>query len=375
MSTEQGLAVVLAFIVVSRRRCSRGRASVRAAIDSMRRRSAIGVVDALVCCWLSSADCRACAERSATTSARADGPVLVLRRAAEPVHLVAGSPASDARARAAASDRACCWHPSRRSCTLRRSGACAPTTTQRRRERSRSRCSRLRLGLVRVAARRLHAAAYVQPCWRVLLILGLLGARDRIRRRESDAASEPSRFLGVSPAVALVVGVCHASLRRDASAGARRLLVARAARRPRPLRSATRASRSPASGRRRSATDKRSIDAHRGPTASCPSLWSTYAGWLEARNGIFHPSFDYIIHALGPDESRGVRRAFRRRGPTLVQTVLPTLHAVRGLAREQRAGPSTTSCSTATRVYVDDAMVALLGAARRRPAPAASARW
>ena len=42
------------------------------------------------------------------------------------------------------------------------------------------------------------------------------------------------------------------------------------------------------------------LDAHRHPDGTPPTLWSTYAGLLEARNGLFHPSFDYIIHALGP---------------------------------------------------------------------------
>ena len=59
------------------------------------------------------------------------------------------------------------------------------------------------------------------------------------------------------------------------------------------------------------------------PDGSPPTLWSTYAGLLEARNGLFHPSFDYIIHALGPANRVGYVEAFRRFQPRLVQTVAP----------------------------------------------------
>jgi hypothetical protein len=55
-----------------------------------------------------------------------------------------------------------------------------------------------------------------------------------------------------------------------------------------------------------------------------PSVWSTYSGWLEARNGIFHPSFDYIIHALGPANRAQYLGRFRQTQPQLVQTVMPT---------------------------------------------------
>jgi hypothetical protein len=66
------------------------------------------------------------------------------------------------------------------------------------------------------------------------------------------------------------------------------------------------------------------INAHRAPNGDPPLLWSTYAGWLEARNGIFQPSFDYIIHALGPANREAYVQAFRRSRPALVQTVRPS---------------------------------------------------
>jgi hypothetical protein len=66
------------------------------------------------------------------------------------------------------------------------------------------------------------------------------------------------------------------------------------------------------------------VDAHRAPQGQPPALWSTYAGWIEARNGIFNPSVDYAIHALGPDGRARYIADFRRTKPALVQTVLPS---------------------------------------------------
>ena len=66
------------------------------------------------------------------------------------------------------------------------------------------------------------------------------------------------------------------------------------------------------------------LDAHRTPTGKPPTLWSTYAGLLEARNGLFQPSFDYIIHALGPANRTKYVSDFTRLEPELVQTVMPT---------------------------------------------------
>ncbi|HEY6219548.1 MAG TPA: hypothetical protein VIV65_05800, partial [Gemmatimonadaceae bacterium] len=72
------------------------------------------------------------------------------------------------------------------------------------------------------------------------------------------------------------------------------------------------------------ASGQRLMDAHRGPDGRPPVLWSTYAGLLEARNGEFQPSTDYIIHVLGPANRQAYLADFRRVRPTLVQTVLPT---------------------------------------------------
>ena len=66
------------------------------------------------------------------------------------------------------------------------------------------------------------------------------------------------------------------------------------------------------------------LDDHRGADGAPPKLWSTYAGLLEARNGLFHPSTDYIIHVLGPQNRVRYVADFRAVRPALVQTVVPT---------------------------------------------------
>jgi hypothetical protein len=71
------------------------------------------------------------------------------------------------------------------------------------------------------------------------------------------------------------------------------------------------------------ASDDSLVRAHSGPNAAPPRIWSTYAGWLEARSGIFQPSFDYVIHPLGPENRRVYLEAFRAMRPDLVQTVRP----------------------------------------------------
>lgn len=52
-----------------------------------------------------------------------------------------------------------------------------------------------------------------------------------------------------------------------------------------------------------------------------PSVWSTYAGLLEARYGVFHPAEDYIIHALGPGARQRYVERFREARPRWVTTL------------------------------------------------------
>jgi hypothetical protein len=51
-----------------------------------------------------------------------------------------------------------------------------------------------------------------------------------------------------------------------------------------------------------------------------PSIWSEYAGLLEERLGVFHPSHDYIIHARGPSGSADYLAAFRAADPEFAVT-------------------------------------------------------
>ncbi|HEY9225289.1 MAG TPA: hypothetical protein VIP11_01495 [Gemmatimonadaceae bacterium] len=69
---------------------------------------------------------------------------------------------------------------------------------------------------------------------------------------------------------------------------------------------------------------QRILESRRNADGSLPTLWSTYAGLLEARNGLFQPSFDYVIHALGPANRTKYLETFRAQKPKLVQTILPT---------------------------------------------------
>jgi hypothetical protein len=71
------------------------------------------------------------------------------------------------------------------------------------------------------------------------------------------------------------------------------------------------------------AIDDELLRSRSGPQGAPPTIWSTYAGWLEARAGIFQPSFDYVIHPVGPDNRRAYLEMFRATRPDLVQTVRP----------------------------------------------------
>lgn len=55
-----------------------------------------------------------------------------------------------------------------------------------------------------------------------------------------------------------------------------------------------------------------------------PVMWSTYSTIVESSEGLFHPSFDYIIHALGPENRRRYMEAFAADRPDIVQTLKPS---------------------------------------------------
>jgi hypothetical protein len=166
-----------------------------------------------------------------------------------------------------------------------------------------------------------YVNAYVQPCQRVLLLLSAIYLDALFRRR--DAALGRAPRLGVSSSVVLA---CASTLA---------LMVAVV-----PGIFATtfvylpHVVRDHVFGRRGAvysgiwpstmATAQAFLDSRRDAAGRPPTLWSTYAGLLEARNGVFNPSFDYVIHALGPANRQQYVEEFRARRPTLVQTVSPS---------------------------------------------------
>jgi hypothetical protein len=164
------------------------------------------------------------------------------------------------------------------------------------------------------------AAAYVQPCWRTLIILGLLGL--------TSAGDSAARRAGANTPAAVPVWMPVAAL-----AAAVWMFVATPSAWP-ILKSAPHVVNEhlihhTAFGvagiwPETMHADEAVVASHTTPTGKLPSIWSTYSGWLEARYGLFHPSFDYIIHALGPANRAEYLARFRATTPQLVQTVLPT---------------------------------------------------
>jgi len=56
-----------------------------------------------------------------------------------------------------------------------------------------------------------------------------------------------------------------------------------------------------------------------------PRIWSTYAGLIQSDYGVFNPSFDYIIHALGEENRRAYLDTFRGTKPEYVETMRRSL--------------------------------------------------
>jgi hypothetical protein len=166
----------------------------------------------------------------------------------------------------------------------------------------------------------IFAAAYVQPLWRVLIIAGLIGLTRLVDTRTQSGEAEAKRFSGWMPATAVVafVWACVAApstipiltgavphVLREHVIGGKGF--GAAGMWPETLRE-----------------DRTVYDSVARTLGKPPTLWSTYAGWFEAQHAVFQPSFDYIIHALGPENRARYLATFRSTEPQLVQTVLPT---------------------------------------------------
>jgi len=162
--------------------------------------------------------------------------------------------------------------------------------------------------------------AYVQPCLRCLIVIAAI---ELLRVGNRLMSSDRQRFFGVPSAIALGTAI---------------LIVAALVTTPLLLTSLGKSLphivRDHAFGHERFSIaapwpetlerGQQAIDAHKGAHGELPELWSTYAGWIEARNGLFHPSFDYIIHALGPENRTAYVARFHNLRPGLAQTVRPT---------------------------------------------------
>lgn len=162
---------------------------------------------------------------------------------------------------------------------------------------------------------------YALPCWRVLIALGLLEALAWANTRE--AARSGAAWLGLprpfGAASLVVVGlsiVVRPQTIGDWLFRVPHVVVAHVVHRARfevsgiwPTTLLT------------DAAVVARVEAAHGTNK--PVIWSTYAGWMEARAGVFHPSFDYIIHALGPENRQRYVDDFRRVRPQLVQTIDP----------------------------------------------------
>ena len=166
----------------------------------------------------------------------------------------------------------------------------------------------------------IFAAAYVQPCWRALIVLGLLGltgAGDSATIRSGENAPAAVPLWMPAAAVAAIVWLCVATpsalgILASTPRVVRDHIIRRTEFRVGGIWPET------------MHDDEAVVASRTSPTGQLPSIWSTYSGWLEARYGLFHPSFDYIIHALGPANRAQYLERFRTTMPQLVQTVLPT---------------------------------------------------
>ena len=72
------------------------------------------------------------------------------------------------------------------------------------------------------------------------------------------------------------------------------------------------------------AVGKDVVARERARLGHAPVIWSTYSSIVEYEAGVFHPFFDYIIHALGHDNRVAYADKFVATKPDIVQTLRPT---------------------------------------------------
>lgn len=165
-----------------------------------------------------------------------------------------------------------------------------------------------------------YVNAYLQPLQRADLLLGAIFLDRRLRRL--DAARARPLVGGVSPSVALTAAVTFGLM----VAAVPRIFETMRSTFPHMLIDHVIHRRGPAYTGMWPETiiaGQAILDSRRDAQGRPPVLWSTYAGLLEARNGLFNPSVDYVIHALGPAARAKYVADFHRIRPGLVQTVNP----------------------------------------------------
>jgi len=162
--------------------------------------------------------------------------------------------------------------------------------------------------------------AYVLPCWRVLISIALLELIAWADHRNRDHASRD--LLGVPMPIAAATFIVSAitlafrtSVLSTWATSVPHVIVSHVVHHARFQANAL--------WLKTLAIDSEVVKTHSNPSGTPPVIWSTYSGWLEARYGVFNPSFDYLIHALGPANRRAYLERFRRTRPGLVQTVSP----------------------------------------------------
>jgi hypothetical protein len=166
-----------------------------------------------------------------------------------------------------------------------------------------------------------YVNAYIQPLLRVLLLVGAVYLSDLLPMRDAALGRRPIAGVGRSTVLTFVAALLMMiavvpSMFATIFITMPHMLTDHIIRREGAAYSGIWPTTIP--------TSQAILDSRRGPHGELPTLWSTYAGLLEARNGMFHPtSFDYIIHALGPANRLAYVHDFERIKPTLVQTVSP----------------------------------------------------
>lgn len=164
------------------------------------------------------------------------------------------------------------------------------------------------------------ATVYFQPAVRVALILALLAVRREWERWKPriPISGDLRRRIPIY-AVLAVAGYSVAAAPRQTTAVTRAPLHLLYAHGYLHLKSEMSQEWTSAIHLGQTMVDDRRAALHRQPT-----IWSTYASSLEWKLGVFHPSFDYIIHALGPDNRAAYAATFVARKPDIVQTIEPT---------------------------------------------------